>query len=73
MVKAVMGVFPENSLPKEGGLAYLSLLKGDFFFFVSLDVVALLSPLIPGVSCFCKNKGLHKNRERNREFARWQI
>lgn len=32
MVIAVMGVFPEKSLPKEGGLAYLSLLKGDFLF-----------------------------------------
>lgn len=76
--KAVSGQSSDGCVPREffaqgRWLGLFITFKRWLFFFVSLDVVALLSPLIPGVSCFCKNKGLHKNRERNREFARWQI
>lgn len=52
----VTGALLENSLPKEGVLApYLLLLKMIF----SLHVTLFLSLLIPGVSCFCRDKGVN--------------
>lgn len=52
----VTGVLLESSLPKEGVLApYLLLLIMIF----SLGVSLFLSLLIPGVSCFCRDKGVN--------------
>lgn len=57
---AVRGMFLESSLPKEGVLApYWLVLKMILFF--ALVVSLHLSPLIPEVSCFFRDKGVTKN------------
>lgn len=55
---ALMDAFLESSLPKESVLASSWLLLKVIL--PPSAVSPLLSPLIPGVSCFCRNKGVNK-------------
>lgn len=61
------GCVSREFLEAQGRCLDSLLLVKVIFFFFSLDVSPIHSPLMPGLPCFCRDKDVNTNRERDIE------